>query len=86
MYTVQVSHNSPRRLTISNWLGSTVLYVLTCCDVSYSNRDMYPYRWYLANGRVGDAIMTFSSATFSLKVKANLALPLIVFSRDAEIT
>lgn len=56
------------------WLGCTVvLYVLTCCDVSYSNHDYYtliigPL------GRVVDLTMTFFSAVFSLKVKANLVL------------
>ena len=56
------------------WLGCTVvLYVLTCCDVSYSNHDYYtliigPL------GRVVDLTMTFFSAVFSLKVKANLGL------------
>jgi hypothetical protein len=56
------------------WLGCTVvLYVLTCCDVSYSNHDYYT----LIIGpleRVVDLTMTFFSAVFSLKVKARFAL------------
>lgn len=61
------------------WLGCTVvLYVLTCCDVSYSNHDYYT----LIIGpleRVVNLTMTFLSAVFPLKVKARFAYRVVQY-------